>query len=122
MEQLHKLEKIIVDAAHQEYLNLYANRTDNRRFRFNNLEDAEAYWQKEVDLVSAHPEMMPIVRDGLCHEVVMQFTHYLTDDVSQSSYILLLAAITLKLPYNIQIYIIIQISSWYSVIICSDGN
>lgn len=65
--------------AEPELVRVYAETSDNRRERHASVENMRAHWNTLTSDASA--EALPILRDALCHEVVMRFVHHTTENV-----------------------------------------
>lgn len=71
---------------------IYREAKDNRRERHHSVAALQLHQQRLVDESPA--EVMPMLRDALCHEVVMRFVHHTTDAVKKS----LAGDLSVKLP------------------------
>lgn len=81
LQELRELQGRLFEAAEQELLAIYANVTDNRRERHSSMQSMKEHWEK---LVAVTPDRaVPMLRDGLCHEIVMRFVHHTTENVKK---------------------------------------
>lgn len=77
---LRAVQARLLKLADQELVNVYADATDNRRERHSSVAALEEHWQRLAG-GAAPPEALRVLRDGLCHEVVMRFVHHTTQAV-----------------------------------------
>lgn len=77
--QLHRLQDELARVRHASLQDVYTANHDSRAFAFGapglSKERNDAL---EMAAAKAHPEARDLVRDGLCHRLVMQYVHHLT--------------------------------------------
>lgn len=77
--QLHALQTQLLAAAHPELQEVYRTGNDSRALAFG--DPARPQPEKDAEerrLAAAHPESRALIRDALCHRLVMQYVHHLT--------------------------------------------
>jgi hypothetical protein len=77
--QLHRLQDELARVRHASLQDVYTTNSDSRALAFGapglSKERNDAL---EMAAAKAHPEARDLVRDGLCHRLVMQYVHHLT--------------------------------------------
>ena len=73
------LENMLYELADPELTAVYAERLDERREHSDSMETPTTHWETFVQTchLASH-----VLRDGLCHEVVMQLVYHTSEDVS----------------------------------------
>lgn len=82
--ELHNLQRQIFNVSEKDLLAIYSEATDNRRQRFETLDDLEAHWTVIDAAASASEMLSELRRDGLCHESVMMAVHHTSSSTLQS--------------------------------------
>ena len=80
--ELRKLQSWLYELADPELTALYAESQDERRERHDSIDTLTAHWENLQSNVTSWASR--VLRDGLCHEVVMHFVHH-TTEAAQSS-------------------------------------
>jgi len=83
VEEIQQLQALLYLLRESQFDDIYQSTMDNRRMRFDVLNDISSSWNELNALASAHrdPTMKRMRRDGHCHEAVMWFVHHLTEDL-----------------------------------------
>jgi len=79
--ELHEIQKVIFNARSPALQDIYKGH-DNRALAYASLPELMAN-QKDQMAASEDPGLTAMVRDGLCHEVVMTYAHHLTESARQ---------------------------------------
>jgi len=77
LSELRVLQTRLFEVAEAELDSVYQKTNDNRRERHASLQDMAAHWSNLT--FGASKEAMLVLRDALCHEVVMRFVHHTTE-------------------------------------------
>merc|ERR1712164_36481 len=93
LDELHQLSRAFYADADPQMLSVYSSVQDNRRQVYPTIEEMEAEFTRLSGLAEGHPELASILRDGLCHRVVMWFIHHLPEAKQQE-----LAQLGVELP------------------------
>ena len=79
---LRKLQTWFYKLADPQLTAVYAESQDERRERHDSIETLTAHWENLQSNLTSWASR--VLRDGLCHEVVMRFVHHTTEDVQSS--------------------------------------
>ena len=82
MADLRKLQTWLYKLADPQLTAVYAESQDERRERHDSIETLTAHWENLQSNVTSWASR--VLRDGLCHEVVMRFVHHTTEAVQSS--------------------------------------
>jgi len=74
---LQQKSRFLYDFADATLLQVYAEAKDNRRQVYSNSSEMHADFSRLNNLVHGRDELHDVLRDGLCHRVVMWFVHHL---------------------------------------------
>lgn len=81
IDALRGIQERLFKVSASELLSIYSEATDNRRERHSSVDSMNEHWE---NLLARTPENgMPMLRDSLCHEIVMRFVHHTTDAVKE---------------------------------------
>jgi len=78
---LHRLQASLAEVAEPALLAIYNGSHDNRRERHASMADLRDHWRSLLTEASADDEL--VLRDALCHDVVMRFVHHTTAQTRQ---------------------------------------
>jgi len=79
ISELHQVQRVLMNAAAPALNEIYKQRNDTRALRVMGDADLNAEFRAVALLVAARPELFAMVRDGLCHETIMMYTHHLSN-------------------------------------------
>eukprot|EP00930_Biecheleria_cincta_P099972 TRINITY_DN91586_c0_g1_i1.p1 TRINITY_DN91586_c0_g1~~TRINITY_DN91586_c0_g1_i1.p1 ORF type:complete len:507 (-),score=82.67 TRINITY_DN91586_c0_g1_i1:43-1380(-) len=82
VQELLELQRRLFNESEAELLQIYDVAKDKRQRRFANLSAIEMHWH-EVNRAAQDEALMPMRRDGLCHEAVMWWVHHLSTKVQK---------------------------------------
>jgi len=77
ISELREIQVQLFKVADPRLVSVYVETTDNRRERHASLDDMARYWSSLT--AGDVPEVKAMLRDSLCHEVVMRFVHHTTE-------------------------------------------
>jgi len=78
IRQLQDLSLALFTSADSSLLEVYHQVTDNRRQIFGSVTELEQEYTRLSDLVLGKDDLSAVLRDGMCHRVVMWFVHHLS--------------------------------------------
>jgi len=80
LEELQQLSRAFFADADAEMLDVYSKVQDNRRQIYESLSDMEEEFKTLTALAAGKDDLTALLRDGLCHRVVMWFVHHLPQE------------------------------------------
>merc|ERR1711959_739134 len=80
LEELQQLSRAFFADADAEMLDVYSKVQDNRRQIYESLSDMEEEFKTLTALAAGKDDLTALLRDGMCHRVVMWFVHHLSTD------------------------------------------
>jgi len=83
VEELHAVQQVLFEARAPALQEVYAGAKDTRSLVHATHEDLAAEQDAVLELVRERPELKEMVRDGICHETVMWYTHHLSESTKQ---------------------------------------
>lgn len=85
VEDIQKLQALLFMLRETQFDDIYQSTDDNRRLRFDVLDDISSSWTILNREAAEHrnPMLKRMRRDGHCHEAVMWFVHHLTADLKE---------------------------------------
>jgi len=83
MAELHETQRVLFDARNNDLNAVYHGAGDTRRMAHTTLHDLKAEQRRHVDTVAARPDLVAKLRDGACHEMVMWYTHHLSESARE---------------------------------------
>lgn len=72
--ELREIQTRLFSVSHPELLEVYARSSDGRQERHASVEELRVHW----DALEGNTTESAILRDGLCHDVVLRFAHHLS--------------------------------------------
>merc|ERR1712216_7111 len=75
--QVHAIAKILYGDADTTLLDVYTEAKDDRQRIFSSEEEMDSDFAELLSLTRDRSELHDVLRDGLCHRVVMWFVHHL---------------------------------------------
>merc|ERR1712166_1312430 len=75
--QVQSLARVLYEDSDATLLDVYAEAKDNRRQIFSSADEMNSEFAELLSLTRGRPELSDVLRDGLCHRVVMWFVHHL---------------------------------------------
>jgi hypothetical protein len=77
LTELHATQRVLF-AARSSHLQSTYPEDDRRSLPFESVGSLLEAQEKQLALATARPDVMHLIRDGLCHETVMMYAHHLT--------------------------------------------
>jgi len=79
IEELHAVQRVLFEARNSQLQQVYTEASDTRSLAHHSTEELEVEQDAVMQMVQQRPEVMAMVRDGLCHETVMWYVHHLPE-------------------------------------------
>lgn len=83
LSQLHAVQRTLFDARAPALDKVYQDLNDTRRMVHSSLDDLKAEHSKHLELDAARPDLALKARSGVCHELVMWYTHHLSAEAKE---------------------------------------
>jgi len=85
VEELEQVQEVLHEARSPVFDQIYQKNNDTRALRLSSRSRIEQEFAEIRVLLAKRPELYVMVRDGLCHETVMLYTHHLSESARQEA-------------------------------------
>jgi hypothetical protein len=73
------VQRTIFHARNPALQRIYSEAQDNRKLRYSSLPELDSAQREQHATVGSSPHLVNMMRDGLCHELVMMYVHHLSE-------------------------------------------
>jgi len=84
LEELNAIQEKIYSMKEDKLDDIYQEKQDPRRIRFNNEEEKQQMWEKQMTVGKQEEQVNEMLRDGRCREIVMWYVHHLSQSAKES--------------------------------------
>ncbi len=79
LAELHSVRAALFDAREPALDDVYRPKSDGRRMTIGSAQELVQQHDRYQEIAQQNPTVIPMLRDGLCHESVMWYVHHLTE-------------------------------------------
>lgn len=79
LEDLHATQRVLFATRHHNLQSAYTN-SDGRLLPYDSVSSLLREQERQLDEAKARPDLLHLIRDGLCHETVMMYAHHLSQE------------------------------------------
>jgi hypothetical protein len=73
------IQRMLFHARNPALQSIYAEAKDNRELRYSSLPELDGVQREQHAVAGSSQHLVTMMRDGLCHELVMMFVHHLSE-------------------------------------------
>ncbi len=83
LAELHNVRVALFDAREPALDAVYKPKNDGRKMTMESAQELAQQNDRYKEIAEQNPSLIPMLRDGLCHETVMWYVHHLTEDARE---------------------------------------
>jgi hypothetical protein len=80
------IQRTLFHARNPALQRIYAEAKDNRELRYTSLTELDAAQREQHAAAGSNQHLVSMMRDGLCHELVMMYVHHLSESARSESF------------------------------------